>query len=180
MAQISAFLKFSPNEAVLDDWEVVDDPGRVEPQDVAAVLIGLLLFVLPGLIALWEVISRPRRKGYLCLTNWRLVYYERAEGVLRNHHRVISVNLEDVFGIHCEFTRWWLGQESVILRVHTRKEDGFVIRIGHSGTFLRAIPLLGRLFQHHSMGKDALWVPSILFVQIEKRRAALVEPSSSF
>jgi hypothetical protein len=180
MAQISSFLKFSPNEAVLDDWEILDDPGSVQVGDFLAVLIGLIFFIIPGCLALWDVISRPWRKGYLCLTNWRLVYYERGEGLFKNHHRVISVNLEDVYGIHCDFERRWLGQKSLYLRVHTRSEDGFWVKIGHTGTFLTYLPLIGRFFERRSIGKDALWVPKVLYDQVQIRRAALVDPTSRF
>lgn len=180
MSKISTFLKFSPNEVVLDDWEVLDDPGDLHFGDLLVILFGLVCFLLPGILALWEVISRPARKGYLCLTNWRLVYYERGEGSFRNYHWVVSFNLEDVLGVHCVFERGWFDTQTLFLRVHTRFEEGVMIKIGQSGSFLSYLPIFGRLLQHRSMGKDAFLVPSSLFVRVQQRRGALVDSRAHF
>jgi hypothetical protein len=180
MSKISTFLKFSPNESVLDDWEVLDDPGDLHFGDLVGILFGLVFFLIPGILVLWEVISRPARKGYLCLTNWRLVYYERGEGGFRNHHWVVSFNLEDVLGVHCKFERGWFDTQTLFVRVHTRFEEGVIINIGQSASVLRYIPILGKLLQHRSMGKDAFLVPSSLFVRVQQRRRTLVDSGARF
>ena len=66
---------------------------------------------------------------------------ERGDGLFYHHHRTISVNLEDVFGVPCVYERRWTGRESLFMRIHTRNKDGFRVWIQDSGMFLMYLPI---------------------------------------
>jgi hypothetical protein len=180
MQTVSTFLTFASQETVLDEWEILDDRGNITFGDILAVLVGLLFYIVPGLFVIAGIVLRPKRKGYLCLTNWRFIYYEKGEGLLRTYYFVASANLEDVVGIHSVYNQGWFGTTSLAMTVHTRFEDNVAIAIGQTGGLLSKIPLIGKLFRRSTMGKDALGVPPILFSLVHQSRLAAADPSSRF
>jgi len=200
MTSVSTFLTFSEGERVLDEWEFLSDPGAMDARDLLKILIfgggaaalfasgreevyvfgGILAAVL--LLTLWGILVRPDTKGYICLTNWRFLYYERGAGsrVKRRHHYVASANLEDVLGIYSVYHQAMFGVKNVNLTVHTRYEDGVSVRIGTSGGLLSKIPGIGRIFLRTTIGKDAYKVLPVLFRLIQERQGSLADRSSGY
>jgi len=200
----SAFLKFSPQEAILDEWEMMDDSASFHISDVLVliVLLGVIylgprlmaraagaplpflvrtvLFVAPCAYVGWKVASRPKRKGYLCLTNWRCIFFERAEGLVNSKFRVFAADLDDIVGVHTVYEQNVFGTKSLLLVIYTKFEDRMTVRIGDTGGVLSKLPGLGRLFRRSSLGKDAFLAPPILFHRIEQRRKESLAPSPSY
>lgn len=180
MTRASAFLKLSPQEIVTHEWEVLDDTGHFGFDDLLAVFFGLLFFILPGLIFLAAAVTRPARRGYFCLTNWRCLYYERGEGTFRNYHFVYSLDLGDIVGVHSVYEEGLFGTKSLLITLSTKHDDGITVRIGDRGVWLSRIPLIGKLFRRNSIGRDATKVPPILFTLIEDGRADVADSQVSF
>jgi hypothetical protein len=180
MQSASSFLKLSPQEVVTDEWEVLDDPGEFGMDDIISIGIGLLLFVIPGMIAIFMALTRPRRRGYLCLTNWRCLYYERGEGLFKNYHHVATTDLDDIVAVHSVYEEGLLGKRSLFIQVYTKYEDKIIIQIGDAGRLLARIPVIGKLFHRNSIGRDALCVPPVLYTFIQDHRADVVESHASF
>ena len=44
----TSFFKLSQQETVVQEWEVLSDPGRISLSDLVLVAIGLFFFILPG------------------------------------------------------------------------------------------------------------------------------------
>lgn len=180
MQNASSFLKLSPQEIVTDEWEVLNDPGDFGFDDVISIGLGLLFFVIPGLIAIIVAVTRPKRHGYLCLTNWRCLYYERGEGTFRNYHRVATTDLDDIIAVHSVYEEGFLGKKSLFFQIYTKYEDTIVIQIGDVGRWLSKIPVIGKLFRRNSIGRDALCVPPVLYMLIHDRRAEVADSRASY
>ncbi len=180
MQSVSNFLKLSQQEVITDEWEVVDDPGHFGFDDVMSIGLGLLFFIIPGLIAILMAVTRPKRHGHLCLTNWRCLYYEHGEGTFRNYHRVATTDLDDIVAVHSVYEEGFLGKKSLFIMIYTKYEDTIVVKIGDVGRWLSRIPVIGKLFRRNSIGRDALSVPPVLYTLIQDRRAAVADSQASY
>jgi hypothetical protein len=180
MPTSSTFLKLSGKETLLDEWEVLDDPADLQLADVLSVLAGLAFFIVPGLIEIWNILTRPRSLGHLCLTNWRLLYYQRGEGWLRNYHYVFTFDLEDIVALYSYYEEGLFERKTLVIRIYTRFEGQFVIRIGDTGGLMGMLPVIGRLFRRRTLGRDAFVALPVLFARIRQRQGAVAETSSAF
>lgn len=220
MSSVSSFLKFTDDESVMQEWEVLDDPGAFRAGDailfgfflvlmwVAQQVVRVVLFQLgvgrllyeyaefptafilfsywaPLLFAValtaWFVLSRAKLHGYVSLTNWRFIYYERGMGRFkRSHHRVVSANLQDIVGIHSSYVEGWLGHKALTIKVHTKYEGGVVLSVGHTGGLLSKLPVIGRWFGHNTIGKDAFTAIPVAFRLVQASQGRLAGPDISY
>jgi hypothetical protein len=220
MSSVSSFLKFTDDESVMQEWEILDDPAGFRAGDLlvfgflwlimaigqqfgrALVLtpdIGGFLFEYAGTpssfvffsvwgpvsfalaLTVWLVVSRPKIQGYMSLTNWRFIYYERGVGRFkRSHHRVVSANIVDIVGIHSTYAEGLFGQRALTLKVHTKYEGGVVLRVGHSGGLVSKIPVIGHWFSHNTIGKDAFTAMPVAFRLVQASQGKMADPDISY
>jgi len=205
MSELARFLQMPAEEQVQDEWEVLHDPGKFSPADAfilgiaslpvlayllllllnlryfhAARLVPFLVVLAIPLAVLVRIYLRPSLHGWLCLTNWRVIYYELGQGVWRNYHQVLSANLRDVVAVHSNYTEGWLGNRSLTLQFYTKFQDGLTLKVGETGGLLSKLPVIGILFKRSQMGADALAVAPVLFTLIQERAASLPAPSARY
>ncbi len=88
MTDISSFLKLSPRETVLENWEVVDDQGA---PTIGEAILGVLLVV-----ASYFVLSFLVSQGFRVLGIWRLLWMSGL-GSLRYLFTLLEVGLPAAF-----------------------------------------------------------------------------------
>jgi len=175
----SSFFKLSQQEVVVEEWEILNDDSGITLGDILLALFGLLFCVLPGLMVIFHVLTRPKRKGHLCLTNWRCLYLEQANGWFKNYHRVDSLELEDIVAVHSVFEATSLGGRSLTIRLHSQHEDSLSINVGDGGQ-LKTIPFVGKLLRRDSLGKDTLAIAPVLYNRIVSRVRMTANKTSGF
>lgn len=175
----TSFFKLSQQETVVQEWEVLSDPGRISLSDLVLVVIGLFFFILPGLIMIISIVTRPSRTGHLCLTNWRCLYLEQGQGWFENYHRVCTVDLDDIVAVHSCFEDGLFGGRSMSIKLHSRNEDSMFVRVGDNGA-LNRFPILGKLFRRDSLGSDSLAVAPTLYSRLVERAKLTAQTTSGF
>jgi hypothetical protein len=207
MQTASSFLRFFEGEQILEEWEFLSDSGQPSAKEVLAAVLVLFLGIVPlrmagngpleetvvflllGIMLIgtavwmfWLVATRPEAKGYLCLTNWRIIYYEVGTGsrFRRRYHHASMANLKDVLGVHVTYNERRFGVRHLALHVHTRFEDGMVVAIEETGRVLSKVPLIGKAFLRTTIGKDAYLVIPILFRLIQERQLAAIDTDSEY
>jgi len=145
------------------------DPADIAEQRHAEASAGnlvlLALALLPAVLYLLRLLLlRRAKRGWLVLTNARLVYYQRESWPLGRGHLQFQVNLEDVCGMNAHYQRGLFGQESVHLSVLTSFGDHFAIGAAKGG-----LPLL-RALRPNDIGRDAFRVLPALYAEVDHAR----------
>jgi hypothetical protein len=188
---ISEPLKFvilGPGERSFGAWEVLSVEPRATMRRVllvgvpalaglALILLGetiwlrALSFVLFGIAAL--PFLRAREKGYLLLTDRRLVYYHRTSGPWQSAHSTSEIRLEDVSGVRAEIEKRW-GLDVAGLYVLSTTHDALSVATFASAVpLLSSIPGLGRLFRDSNVGRDTLEAVRDLYAKVRDIRSGV-------
>lgn len=111
MNRISSFIQFDPREKFEREYFIAHTSmKRFRLPNILAILVGLLFFLIPGLILLVYFSFRKLKisYGYATITNKRILYYEYNPHEAENYHAVKSLYLADVTAAQFRVERTWL------------------------------------------------------------------------
>lgn len=189
------FVVLGEGERTAGVWEVVSVTPRVTVAKVFTFLVlagiaAALVFagetwpvkcigVVPAFLS--ALVWLPsREKGYLVLTDRRLIHYHRTQGVWQNAHGTSEMRIEDISGLRAEIEKSW-GLEVARLYVLSVYHDAVTVAtFASSVPILGAIPGIGRFFRDTNMGADTLRAIRELYARVRAVRggAAFEEAAS--
>jgi hypothetical protein len=179
------FVALGEGEQAAGTWEVVSILPRVTLGRIVAfvglagtafgfALLGIgawkLAAAVPAVLAPLAFVMSDE-KGYLLLTDRRLIHYHRESGLWRNSHRTSEVPLADISGLRAEIETTW-GLTTAKLFVMSMYHDDVVVQTFTSSIpFLAWIPGIGRMFKDSNMGRDAVEAIRDLYAKVRAARA---------
>jgi hypothetical protein len=98
---ISSFVKFAQDEAFEREYFIAHSTLKRFPAGVILMILGGLVFIVPGLILLvyFSVRRLKISRGYAAVTNKRVLYYEYNDHPAVNYQHVRSLHVDQVTGM---------------------------------------------------------------------------------
>jgi hypothetical protein len=179
------FVVLGEGERVVGTWEVLAMTPKVTLGKILATLVGLgiavaMVLAPPVLVKFFAVIPLvvaffvwigTTEKGWLMLTDRRLIHYDRTTGPWRSGHGLSEMRIEDIAGLRAEIDRNW-GLETARLYILSMYHDAITVAtFASSVPILGRIPVVGRMFRDTNMGADTLAAIRDLYATVRATRA---------
>jgi len=179
------FVVLGEGEKVVGTWEVLSMKPKVTLGKILATLACLgiagamvaappilakMLAILPLAMMVFIWIGTTE-KGWLMLTDRRLIHYDRTTGPWRSGHGLSEMRIEDIAGLRAQIEKNW-GLETARLYVLSMFHDAITVAtFASSVPILGRIPGLGRMFRDTNMGADTIAAIRDLYATVRATRA---------